>query len=213
MSKFSHGPSILRSQWFDNFREYLDVTPLGYSNTKESGDYSEEIVLGEMKYLPPSVKTWLIECALEMISSDLESDYIEDVRVTASRISKALDIPEEKFYDAMSSQTAKFDVEMNNQKVGLNSKKTIQYSKYKTSGLFFSNGDTKIEIFEDDTLTLTTPEGQKVVYQIETLFEDRNDRVIVLRNTQGGLVGEFRMQPLGKAEIKFPGRNVLKLKI
>lgn len=107
MTSFNSKPSPARLRWFENFREYLNVNQLGYANSKKRGDYSEEIIFVKMKYLEPSVKSWLIEHALEMISTDMDFD-LADVRITAKRISKALDIPESDFYDVMDSKTARF---------------------------------------------------------------------------------------------------------
>lgn len=103
MANFNREPSLARRKWFENFREYLGVNPLGYKNTKESGDYSEEIIFVKLKYLESSTKKWLIDCALEMIASEDDFD-LSDVRITAARISSALDIRESDFYDVMDSK-------------------------------------------------------------------------------------------------------------
>jgi len=212
MACFNSKPSPSRIKWFENFREYLDVNPLGYANSKKSGDYSEEIILVNMKYLEPSVKSWLLEHALEMITTDIDFD-LSDVRITASRISKALDIPESDFYDVINSKTAELKAKMTEQNEQVEAKRTIYYSKYKTTAIFYTSGDHVVEIFEDDTLILKNPTGKKYQYEIINTVQERNDFFFFLRNTKSGSLGYFKIMPLGKAEFKFDIGNIVKLKI
>lgn len=212
MECFNSKPSAYRIRWFENFREHLGVNPLGFTNSKKSSDYSEEIIFVKMKYLEPSVKTWLIELALEMIKCDVDFD-LEDVRITAKRISKALDISENDFYDIMTSQTASLKDKMTNQNEHEESKRTIYYSKFKTTAIFYTSGDHIIEIFEDDTLTLKAPTGKKYDYEIINTIQERNDFFFYLKNPRSGSLGYFKMMPLGKAEFKFDIGGVVKLKL
>ncbi len=212
MASFNSKPSPSRKIWFENFREYLGVNPLGYANSKKRVDYSEEIIFIKMKYLEPSVKTWLIERALEMITTDVDFD-MADVRITAKRISMAFDIPESNFYDAMTSKTAEIKIKMTNQNEQLEAKRTIYYSKYKATAIFYTSGDHVVEIFEDDTLTLTAPTRKKYHYEITNAVQERNDFFFFLKNPRSGSLGYFKMMPLGKAEFKFDIGNIVKLKI
>lgn len=212
MSSFNSRPSPSRIKWFENLREYLDVNPLGYANSKMSGDYTEEIIFVKMKFLDPSVKSWLLEVALEMISSDEDFD-LTDVSITASRISKALDIPEKNFYDVMTSKTAEFEAKIMHQNKQLKAKQTIHYSKYKTTAIFYSPGHYVVEIFEDDTFALTAPTGKKYDYEIINAVQERNDFLFFLKNPRSGSLGYFKMMPLGKAEFKFDIGTLVKLKI
>lgn len=215
-------PSLSRTRWFENFKEHLGVSPLGYTNSKESGNYSEATVLLEMKYLPTSVKTWLIECSHEMITSDVNLEladasdvelYLEDVRILATRISNALDIPESDFYDIMDSKTAVLKSKTAVKSTMVDSEKNIYYSKYKTTGLFYNSGEFVFTVYPNETVSLTTADYQKLYYDIESLYEDRNDRVFVIRSLDSNQIGEFRLLPLGKAELSFGGNVILKLKI
>lgn len=210
MASFNGKPSPSRIRWFENLREYLGVNPLGYANLKKRSDYSEELIFVRIKNLKPSIKTWLIKLAIEMITSDGDFDLV-DVRITATRISQALDIPASDFYYAMNSQTTELKVKMTNQNE--QAKQTIYYSKYKTTALFYTSGDHVVEIFEDDTLTLTLPTGKKYDYEILNAVQERNDFSFFLKNPRSGSLGYFKMMPLGKAEYKFDIGNRVKLKI
>jgi hypothetical protein len=212
IASFNRKPSPSRIRWFENFRDYLDVNTLGYANSKMSGEYTEEIIYVKMKNLKPSVKSWLIELALEMITCDLDFD-LEDFRITAVRISKALDVPESNFYDVITFATAELEVKKKSQNGKVEAKRTIYYSKYKTTAIFYTSGDYVIEIFEDDTLTLTAPTGKKYDYEIINVFQKRNDFFFFLKNPRSGSLGYFKMMPLGKAEFKFDIGNIVKLKI
>ena len=210
--QFNSNPSEERRQWFENFREYLDVNPLGYANSKESGSYTEEIIFVNMKFLDKKIKTWIIESALEMIFSDENLD-LSDVRITAERISKALDIPLNDFYDIMDSQTAEFRAKTEIQNRNMEPDKRIYYSKYKTTGLLYSQGEFVFSLYPNDTVSLTTADFKLHYYDIESLYEDRNDRVFIIRSHDSNMIGEFRLKPMGKAELSFSGKTILKLKI
>ena len=212
MASFNNKPSLSRIEWFENLREYLNVNPLGYTNSKLSGDYTEEIIFVKMKYLEPLVKSWLIEVAIEMISSDIDFE-LSDVGITASRLSKALDVPESDFYDILTLQTAKLGANINVQNKQLKARQTIHYSKYKTTAIFYSSGDYIVEIFEDDTFFLTAPTGKKYDYEIINAVQERNDLIFFLKNPRSGSLGYFKMMPLGRAEFKFDIGTLVKLKI
>jgi hypothetical protein len=116
ISKLDFRQSSYRNRWFESFRDYLDVTQKGFINSKESGDYSEEKVLIEMKYLPSALKTWAIHHAIDMLLIDLninptnEQDveiYLSDLRIVAGRLTQALDIPINNFYDCLDSFTSR----------------------------------------------------------------------------------------------------------
>lgn len=202
MANFNREPSLARRKWFEDFREYLGVNPLGYKNSKESGDYSEEIIFVQLKYLESSTKNWLIDCALEMIASEDDFD-LSDVRITAARISRALDIPESDFYDIMDSKTRKLKKES----------RKIYYSKFKTTSLFYNSGQHIIELFEDDTFAITSPKGKTYSFEIISVQQEHNDSYMMLKNARTGALGYFKMMPMGKAEFKFDTGNAVKLKI
>lgn len=212
MWDFKREPSVSRRQWFEKFREYLEVSPLEYSNSKSSGSYPEDIVFAHMQFLDNRIKSWLIDCALDMISSDKEFD-LSDVRVTAKRISQALVIPEEDFYDVMSLRTREIKAQFSQEHEKLVPQRTIYYSKYKTTAIFYSKGDHVVEIFEDDTLRLRTPTGQMYLYDITNFVQERNDLLFFLKNPRSGALGYFKMMPNGRAEFKFDAGNLVSLKI
>lgn len=97
ITSFNRKSSLSRISWFENFREYLVVNEHGYTSSKMSGDYTEKIIFVKMKYLKPSVKSWIIELALEMITIDTDFN-LEDFRITAKRISKALNVTKSYLY-------------------------------------------------------------------------------------------------------------------
>lgn len=200
MAKFNREPSLARREWFENFREYLGVNALGYKNSKESGDYSEEIIFVQLKYLESSTKKWLIDCALEMLASEDDFD-LSDVRTTAARISRALDIAENDFYDVMDSKTTKLQKKS----------RKMYYSKFKTTSLFYNRGQHVIEIFEDDTFTITSPKEKTYSFEIISVHQEHNDSYMMLKNSRTGSLGYFKMMPMGKAEFKFDSGNIVKL--
>jgi hypothetical protein len=212
LNSFKRKPTLSRIRWFENFRDYLDVNELGYANSKLSGDYTEEIIFWKMQDLEPSVKSWLLELAIEMLNVEREFDF-EDVRVTASRISKALNIPESDFYNMMTTKTAEIDGNLTKRNGKLEAKRTIHYSKYKTTAIFYSSGEHVIEIFENDTFTLTAPSGKKYDYEIINTVQERNDFFFFLKNPRSKALGYFKMMPLGRAEFKFDIGNLVKLKM
>ncbi len=141
-----------------------------------------------------------------MIASNEDFD-LSDVKITATRISKALDIPESEFYYIMKSNTTS----LQNENMG--DVKNIYYSKYKTTGLFYSSGEYKVSFYPNDTLSISTADQKLHYYEIESLYEDRNDRVFIIQSNDSGQIGEFRLKALGLAELSFGGKVILKLKI
>lgn len=212
MSMFNKEQSISRRNWFENFRDYLNVSALGYANSKESDNYSEVVVFDQLKYINSSVKNWLIECAIEMIISDKDFD-LSDVNITANRISKALDIQESDFYNIMKSKYTLLEDKISMQNEQLIAVKKIYYSKYKTTGLFYSQGEYVLSLHPNETISLYTADHKLHYYDIESLYEDRNDRVFIIRSQDSGKIGEFRLKQVGKAELSFSGKVILKLLI
>lgn len=60
--------------------------------------------------------------------------------------------------------------------------KKIYYSKFKTTAIFYSSVEHVVEIFEDDTFILTTPEGKQHQYLIINVNQEKNDMYFFLKN-------------------------------
>jgi len=91
--------------------------------------------------------------------------------------------------------------------------KKIFYSKFKISALLYTKGEHIVEIFENDTLTLTAPTGKSYQYNILNVEQERNDMLFTLDNPRSGLIGYFKLMPLGKAELVFEDGRLVKLKV
>jgi len=89
----------------------------------------------------------------------------------------------------------------------------VYYSKYKTTAFFYSRGEYIVEMFDDDTFKLTNPNGKERFYDVIKAVHERNDLVMILRNRNSGVLGTFRMMPIGKAEFQFETGTLVKLKI
>lgn len=95
----------------------------------------------------------------------------------------------------------------------MDAEKSIYYSRYRTTGLFYSPGYYTFSIYPDETVSLATADFKLHFYDIESLYEDGNDRVFIIRSHDSGMIGEFRLKPMGKAELSFSGKTILRLKV
>lgn len=91
----------------------------------------------------------------------------------------------------------------------MNPGKSIHYSKYKTKGMFYSPGEYVFSIYPNDTVSIYTVDSKLHYYDLESLYEDRDDRVFVIRSQDSGMIGEFRLKPIGRAELSFSGQTIL----
>lgn len=90
--------------------------------------------------------------------------------------------------------------------------KSIFFSKFKTTGLFYSYGQHIVTLYNDDTLTLSTFDSKIHKYLIESVYEHEDYLVLIILSVESGVIGELRLNTNRTGELSFSGEVVLKLK-